>query len=242
MENWQDQGIVLSVRRHGENGAVVGILTQERGRYAGYVRGAQGSKMRGSLEVGNVVDARWQSRDSDGLGAYALELVRNPSVHVMDDPLRLAALQAACALCDAAMPEREAHPGLYNGSLALFDALQTEVWGAAYVMWEIAFLRELGFSLDLTRCAGGGAGDLGYVSPKTGRAVSFEAGEAYKDKLLPLPGFLAPEGGDIDDSAVVEALCMTGYFLEHWAFTHHSHGVPEARLRLGERFVKHESV
>ena len=239
MELWQDQGIVLSVRKHGENGAVVGLLTLEHGRYAGYVRGAQGSRMRGVLEVGNVVDARWQSRDSDNLGSFTVELVKNPSVHVMDDPLRLGALQAVCALCDAAVPEREGHAGLYYGSLALFDALQTDVWAAAYVLWEIAFLRELGFALDLTTCAGGGSGALSYVSPKTGRAVSMQAGEAYKDKLLPLPAFLTPDGGNMGENDVRQALEMTGYFLEHWAFAHHSRGIPEARLRFAERFVRY---
>lgn len=234
MEQWEDQGIVLSVRRHGENGAVVGLLTLEHGRYSGYVRGGQGSRMRGTLELGNIVDARWQSRDSDSLGGYNLELVRNASVHVLDDPQRLAALQSVCGLCEAAMPEREVHSGLYHGSLALFDALRTEMWAAAYVMWEIAFLRELGFSLDLSACAGGGDGPLGYVSPKTGRAVSFEAGEAYKDKLLPLPGFLVGQGG-VDDVAVAEALAMTGYFLEHWAFAQASGGMPEARRVFMER-------
>jgi DNA repair protein RecO (recombination protein O) len=239
MEQWQDQGIVLSVRRHGENGAVVALLSENYGRHAGYVRGAFSSKMRGTLEIGNRVDARWQSRVSDGLGGYVLELQHNYAARIMDDPIKLAALQSACALCDAALPEREAHVGLFYGSLALFDALESDVWGAAYVMWEVAFLRELGFSLDLTKCAGGGEGELIYVSPKTGRAVSAEAGAPYKDKMLALPGFLAPQGGEPDAQAVQVGLEMTGYFLEHWAFVHHSQGIPEARLRFAERFARY---
>ena len=239
MEQWQDQGIVLSVRGHGENGAIVSLLTEVQGRHAGYVRGARGSKMRGSLEVGNIVDANWQSRTDDGLGTYTLELSKNTTAHFMQDPVRLSALQSACALCEAALPEREKHEGLFHGLQALFATLESDIWGAAYVMWEIAFLKELGFSLDLTQCAGGGdAATLEYVSPKTGRAVSKAEGAPYKEKLLPLADFLKPQGGASDDWNVYKGLQMSAHFLEHWVFNHHSRGIPAPRLLFAERFAK----
>ena len=239
MEQWQDQGIVLSARAHGENGAIVSILTEGQGRCVGYVRGAQGTKMRGSLEVGNVVDVNWQSRSEDGLGSFKIELSKATVAHFMRDPVKLAALQSACGLCDAALPERESHPGLFHGLGALFDTLDSEIWGASYVMWEIALLKELGFSLDLTRCASGGDDqDLIYVSPKTGKAVSKSAGAPYKGKLLPLPVFLKPGGGGMEPRDVFDGLLMVGYFLEHWVFAHHSRGVPDARLIFAQRFAK----
>ena len=236
MENWQDQAIVLSVRSHGENGAIVALLTENTGRQAGYVRGATSSKMRGTLEQGNCVDARWQARNSDSLGSLTLELSANPAARFMQDPLKLAALQSACALCDTALPEREGHAGLFHGLQALFETLESEVWGPAYIMWEIALLKELGFSLDLSTCAGrGDPATLAYVSPKTGRAVSAEQGEPYKDKLLPLPDFLKPGGSNMEESEIIKGLTMTGYFLEHWVFNHHTRGIPEARLRFFSR-------
>lgn len=237
MERWQDQGIVLSARGHGENGAIVSLLTEGHGRHAGYVRGVHSTKGRGTLEPGNLVDVEWQSRVSDQLGSFQLELSKNPAAHFIADPLKLGALQSACALCDAALPEREGHPGLFHGLQSLFDALDSDVWAAAYVMWEIAFLRELGFSLDLSKCAAGGdATELIYVSPKTGRAVSAAAGQIYKERLLALPGFLSPTGGSGDDEEVFEGLKLTAYFLEHWVFVHHTQGLPEARERFQLRF------
>jgi DNA repair protein RecO (recombination protein O) len=240
MERWQDQGIVLAVRPHGENGGVVSLLTETQGRHAGYVRGAHSSKMRGTLEAGNLVDVSWQARTADDLGTMMLELVRSPAAHIMQDPLKLAALQSACALCDSALPEREGHPGLFHGLNALFETLQTDVWGPAYVMWEIAFLKELGFSLDFSKCAGGGSAEnLAYVSPKTGRAVSLEAGGPYKEKLLHLPAFLKPGSGSMEERDVLIGLDMTAHFLEHWAYAHHTQGIPEARLRFATRFAKY---
>ncbi len=239
MEQWQDQAVILSVRPHGESGAVVSVLTSEYGRRAGYVRGAFSKKNRGTLEIGNVVDANWQARNTESLGALSVELVRATAARVMHDALKLAALQSACALCDQALPDNEGGKGVYQGFLALLDIFDGDVWEAGYVMWEIALLKELGFSLDLTRCAGGGDNKaLSYVSPKTGRAVSFGAGAPYKDKLLPLPQFLTPDGGEVNLENVVQGISMTQYFFEHWVFAHHNRGLPEARHRLGLRFAE----
>jgi DNA repair protein RecO (recombination protein O) len=245
MEQWKDQGIVLSVRKHGESGAIVSLLTEEHGRHAGYVRGATSSRMRGMLEPGTLVGAEWQARIADNLGSFVLEQEKQIAYMLMDDPLRLAALLSACQLCDEVLPEREVHPGIFHGLLALFDAINSDDWSAVYVMWEVALLRELGFSLDLSRCvAGGNSSDLIYVSPKSGGAVSREAGELYKEKLLPLPLFLQPVKGPATEYEILNGLKMTGYFLEHWVFAHHNRGVPENRLRflsLYEREYMEES-
>ena len=239
MEYWRDQGIVLSARAHGENGAVVSLLTEGCGRHAGYVHGGQGSAKRAMLQPGVSVGAEWSSRLSENMGTYKLEQDGAPDAGILLDPLKLGALMSACALCDSALPERESHPALFYGLQALIAALDGEHWAPAYVMWEIAFLKELGFALDLTRCAGGGdPATLTHVSPKSGRAVSAAQAAPYKEKLLDLPHFLRPSGGGGEGEDILTGLKMTGYFLEHWAFNHHTKGVPEPRLRFQERFEK----
>lgn len=235
MDNWRDHGIVLSARAHGENGAVVSLLTEEHGRHAGYVRGAGGTKLRGVVQPGNLVDVTWSSRVSDQLGFFALEPERAITGPLLGDPLRLAALISACSLTDAGLPEREGHAGLFHGLLALLDMLGGDAWGPAYIMWEIAFMRELGFGLDLAKCAGGGdPATIAWVSPKTGRGVSEEQGLPYKDKLLPLPDFLKPGGSAMDEAEVLKGMKMNAYFLEHWVFVH-GKAMPEARVRFQER-------
>ncbi|MCI5060054.1 MAG: DNA repair protein RecO [Alphaproteobacteria bacterium] len=241
MEQWNDQAIILNTRAHGESGAVVSLLSENHGRHAGYVHGGQSSKKRAFLQPGGQVSATWNARTSESLGNFALEQERGLAPEILENSLRLAALLSACALCDAALPEREAHPGLYHGTLALIDVLMAEHWEAAYVMWEIALLRELGFHLELDKCAGGGdPKTLTHVSPKSGRAVSLEKAEPYQDKLLILPDFLRPQemrGSDTDlQNDILNGLKMTAHFLEHWAFIHHTHGIPEARVRLQEKF------
>jgi DNA repair protein RecO (recombination protein O) len=233
--DWEDEAIVLAVRRHGENGAVASLLTRTHGRHPGLVHGAAGKANRGVLQPGNQVRAWWRARLSEQLGTLRCELVQAHAASVMDDPARLAALTAACAMGEAALPERQPHPAAHAALLALLDALPAESWPSVYVHWELALLRDLGFGLDLTSCAATGVNDgLAYVSPKSGRAVSLVAGQPYRDKLLVLPRFLA-EGGEGDRQAVLDGLKLTGFFLDRHVFLPHRHELPAARARLVER-------
>ncbi|HYG90251.1 MAG TPA: DNA repair protein RecO [Azospirillum sp.] len=238
---WTDQGIVLSGRPHGEAAAIVTLLTREHGRHAGLVMGGRSKSQRGHIEPGTVVAARWRGRLAEHLGNYVLEPVRGYAAGVLDDPPRLAALTAACALVEAALPEHEPHSALYDGLCALLEVLDiAPAWAEAYVRWEVGLLAELGFGLDLERCAVtgtvGGVNDyLAFVSPRTGRAVSVSAGEPYRDRLLPLPGFLIGRGvGGTEE--VAAGLRLTGYFLERHLL---NAPLPPARERLVERVVRH---
>lgn len=236
MNNWEENGIVLSTRAHGENGLIVILLTETQGRVVGYVPGGQSRSKRQGLEAGASVYARYSARVMDQMGTFTLEPVRQVAGLIMDDGVKLAALLSACALCDSSLPEREAHPALYHGFAALMQQLTGDLWGPAYVAWEVALMKELGFALDFTRCAAGGdATDLQYMSPKSGVAVSYEHGILYRTKLLPLPHFFRPHP-DLDELGgmgdVITGLKLTGYFLEHWVYNHHRGGVPEPRLQL----------
>jgi DNA repair protein RecO (recombination protein O) len=100
-------------------------------------------------------------------------------------------------------------------------------------------LSSLGFGLDLAQCAVTGATEgLAYVSPKTGRAVTAEAGKLHKDKLLPLPAFLIQPHDRPQHTDLVAGLRLTGYFLDRHVFAHAPRpGASEARARLIERLV-----
>lgn len=235
MLEWQDSGIILSVRGHGETGGLVSILTRDHGRAMGYVYGATSTKMRGVLEPGNLVSIDWKAKSHDQLGTFTLELEKSIAADVMDDAAKLTAMQAACVLADKTMPEREKHTGMYEGTKALMGSFATDIWAPTYIYWELGLLRELGFGLDLSKCAATGAVDnLIYVSPKSGCAVSAAAGEIYKEKLLAMPAFLRGEG--FEESDILNGLKLTGHFLLHRVFSQSNANLPESRLRLEEKF------
>jgi DNA repair protein RecO (recombination protein O) len=233
---WRDAGFVLSARRHGESGLIVELLTAERGRHAGLVRGGQSPRRRALFQPGNAVTALWRGRLAEHLGTLECELTEAHAARLLDDPDRLAALNAATALLVAALPEREPHPDLYTAFAALLGILDSaSPCGAAYVAWECDLLAGLGFGLDLARCAVTGTNqDLAYVSPRTGRAVSRDSGAPYHDKLLPLPGFLWREM-QAEPADIVAGLIMTRHFLLHHVLQPQGGRLPEARERLHER-------
>lgn len=231
---WTDDAIVLSARPYGEGSAVLTLMTRAHGRHAGLIRG---QKVRQSMQPGVKVVATWRGRLEEHLGTFAIEVDDSRSASlVYDDPLRLAALAGACALVEAAAPERAPMPEVFEGLSTLLDLLPEPVWDAVYVRWELGLLGALGFHLSLEHCAATGANDhLAYVSPRTGRAVSLSAGEPYRDKLLPLPAFLIGRG-DADPDAVHDGLTLTGYFLDRGLFAQTHSEVPAARQRFVDRY------
>ena len=236
MIEWRDSAFVLAARRHGESAQIVELLTRAHGRHLGLVRGGQTPKGRGVLQPGNEVAASWRGRLSEHLGALVLEPVRAHAAALLDDPLRLAGLAAAAALLSATLPEREPHGDVFAGFAALIAAFDSAPdWPARYVAWERDLLAALGFGLDLSRCAATGAtADLAYVSPRTGRAVSREAGLPYHDKLLALPAFLwrAAPAAKAD---LAQGLELTGYFLLRHLLLPQRRPLPPARERLISR-------
>lgn len=252
---WSDDAILLSTRKFGENKAVARVFARNHGVYGGVVRGATSKTLRGILQAGNAVSVTWNARLSEQMGAFKVEPAKPFAAFVMMDKRKLAALTSACALLEAALPERHPYPKLY---MAFYDFLQhmaeRDDWQETYIRLELAILAESGFGLDLTRCAATGTTEnLMYVSPKSGRAVSESAGEPYKEKLLRLPKILWRDSKNREhriDQDPAQSLCdsqdwrdgltLTGYFLEHWLIEPHGKKLPAARRRLCEMLKETE--
>lgn len=234
--HWSDEGLILSVKPHGETAAVAELFTRAHGRHMALVHGGRSRRLRPVLQTGNHVDATWKARLSEQLGHATLELRRGFAAAALDDPLALTGLTTLCAM-SRLLPERDPHPNLYEITLFVLGFLDdASVWPALYVRWELALLSELGFGLDLASCAATGGNDaLIYVSPRTGRAVSASAGEPYKDRLLALPGFLVSSRQAVATSGDIAAgLDLTGHFLETRALAPRDMAMPEPRRRLAE--------
>lgn len=237
---FEDDAYVLAARAHGESGAVVEALTLSHGRFAAHVAGGASRRIKPFLQPGARVIWRYRSRMSEQLGSASLEPVGEGPAALFDDPLALAGLAAAAAVTAGALPEREPHPGAFNAFEALTGALiHPDIWPAVYVRFEAGLLQELGFGLDLSSCAATGAvDDLIYVSPRTGRAVSREAGEPYKDRLLALPPFLLSSQGGLAPGDVKLGLDITGHFLESAVFAVFNRPLPPARHWLVDRLTE----
>lgn len=238
---WVGEGIVLSARPHGENAAIVEVLTAVHGRHAGVVRGGSGRRLSPVLQPGSTLHLTWRARLDAHIGHFTVEPLRNRVAGLLADPERLAALNALCALAVFALPEREPQPRLYAATIELLDLLANgEPWFGAYLGWERMLLEETGYGLDLSSCAVTGATEgLAYVSPRSGRAVTLAGAGEWASRLLPLPPLLIdPEttGPDLRAQMGV-GLRVLGHFLtDVLAPALGERPLPEARMRLAARF------
>ena len=235
----------LSGRPHGETSVIADIFTRDHGRTLGLVKGGRSRRLRPLLQTANALRVDWRARLDAQLGVYTVELSDAVAARIMDEPLALAGALSLAALLQM-LPERDPHPRLFEAMANCIREAGTAGFPAAVVRFELRYLDELGFGLELSRCAATGREDgLAFVSPRSGQAVSREAGAPYRDKLLPLPEFLV-SGGNASPGDVVEGLRTTGYFLEthvlsergrqplrvRWEFIRMLRGAPAPRREL----------
>ncbi|MGK6356370.1 DNA repair protein RecO [Sphingomonas sp. DT-207] len=235
------EAIVLSVRQHGEHGAVVRALTESDGVQPGYVRGGHSRTLRPVLQPSNLVLGEWRARTEEQLAGLTVELIHSRAP-LFGEPLPAAALQWATALTAATLPDAQPYPRLHaalDGLLAAIEAAPAaRGWAVALVRYELLLLAELGFGLDLERCAVTESGDdLAYVSPKSGIAVSRAGALGYEARLLPLPAFLTL-GGAAEWDDILGGLRLTGHFLERDLLIGKGAELLAARARLVDRLKR----
>lgn len=234
---WTDHAIVLSTRKHGENSVIANVLTREHGRHAGLVRGGAGKRLSPLLQPGNLLRVEWKGRLDEHLGTFQVEMEESYSAKAMTNRDMLIKLNLVCAMCESCLPERQHIDGLFGSTLLLFSILEeSRLWPEVYQNWELGLLNELGYGLDLTACAATGqTGDLIYISPKSGKAISRDAGEPYKNKLFPLPYHLLVDEVMPTKNDLLATLKITEHFIERFILTPVGKKIPSARQRFIDR-------
>ncbi len=230
---WTDEGIVLGVRRHGETSAIVELLTRSHGRHLGLVRGGAGSRKRPLLQPGNTVSAVWRARLDEHLGTYALECTRMRAANLLGASHATYGVTHLAALARL-LPERDPHEDIFEMLERTLDDFDGAGEAAIHLIrFELAMLTELGFGLDLSTCAATGTTtDLIYVSPKSGGAVSRQAGEPWCDRLLRLPPFLREDDDGRNgwsEQDLLDGFELTGRFLLRHVLEPRGQGHSDAR-------------
>lgn len=229
---WTDEGIVLGSRRHGEASAILELMTRDHGRHLGLVRGGAGSRLRPVLQAGNTVAVSWRARLDEHLGNFSVEGVALRAGALLPASHAVYGLTHLAALCRL-LPERDPHPLLHAAIEAMLeDMLELKATAIRMARFELQLLAELGFGLDLDRCAATGVSiDLAYVSPRSGRAVSRTAGAPWHDRLLRLPDFLKSEEASTEPSLgeVEDGFRLTGFFLTRHVLEPRGEKLPVSR-------------
>ncbi len=233
---WQDQGVLLIVRRHGEGSAIIEVLTEAHGRHAGLVRGGGSRKSAALLQPGNLLAITWKARLEDQLGSFSVELKHSHSVDLLSSRLKLYGFNALSAMLTRYLPEREPNPAIFSAILDLLKRFNTdENWQHRYCLLELELLNALGYGIELNQCAVTGQHhDLTHVSPKSGHAVSRATALGWEHKLLSFPSFLQAKNlTTISSEEFRQSLKLSGYFFEKHVPINPPK-LPEARLRFAD--------
>lgn len=224
-----DSGIIISIKSYSENSAIVKIFSQNHGIYCGFVNAPKSKKNQAVFQIGNLISFEWRCRNEEGLGNfYYTDLIKSFAAKIIFDRLKLSCCSSLFSIIESCFLERENHHNLFtkihNFLLKISqDNISKTSFLTDYIKLELKILKTLGYGIDLSSCAvTDSTDDLVFVSPKSARAVSFEAGKAYESRLLKLPQFLLAENDNmpinIEDSHLHEGLKLSGYFLEKYVF------------------------
>lgn len=236
---WESNGLILNFSKYNEKSYILEIFTEEHGKHKGIIRGLHSKNKRSIIEPGNEVFATWSGRLETHLGNYNVEPIKLWSSHVLQFKDKLSAISSICSLISLTMAERQPNPIIYFSSKKLIEivASKREDWISEYVFWEMQLLSEIGYGLDLERCAvTSKSSDLVYVSPSSGRAVTNEGAGDFRNKLLPLPKFMTDFKANYDNDDIYNALNLTEFFFKKRFFLPNNLNFPQSRNRLKELF------
>ncbi len=231
-----DEGYIIKVLKYGENSLILTVLSQTRGKITGFVKGGVSKKKLGVFQPGNKISFNAYARLDENMPQLkGVELLRSNVVQLLGNPEKLAVLRAFCALFDATLVENEPLEGLWQNLLRFLDNMADQAWLENYSLLEFRLLYFLGVGLDLGTCAVTGCIDnLAFVSPKSGKAVSYEAGLAYKDRLFQYPHFALNRNIKPTFEDVCNLLNMNAFFLKKNFFDAHDLQFPLSRANLQE--------
>ncbi|SCV65637.1 DNA repair protein RecO [Anaplasma phagocytophilum] len=215
---WQDHGMIVSMTPYGDTRSILSVFTRNHGICNAMIRL---NKKKQSLQIGDRVCVTWRARLANNLGYFnSCEIISSAFYAYFQDHSKLLCLSSVTSTIYKSVPTNDAHPVLYDYLIEFAEAAECGGhWYNEYLKLELEILSQLGFALDLSRCAVYHCEDnLLYISPKTGRAISERAGVSYRHLLFPLPQILRDlhNGTHTEQCSRKEfLLCLQilGYFL-----------------------------
>ena len=175
------------------------LMTHAHGRHLGLVRGGALLPLPTRPPSRELVQVVWRARLDEQLGTYPVE---RTNLRAAQAPGALLSRSTDCrfsgalsAFCRSVIPILPCSRSL---AVSSSDALHMRnLRPRSSSVSSSQSYPCLGVGLDSCRPAPrqGYAQDLLYVSPRTGRAVSAAAGEAWQDRLLTLPAFMSEGQG-----------------------------------------------
>ena len=207
-----DLGFFLGNKKYGENSMIVYILSKNNGLIKSFSKYSK--KKRLSFRILDEVNFTWQSKQKDSLGYTNFDL--EASIKQDDTFISSLIKSSASELCIKFLPLWQQNFEIYKDLQRLIDSLdkKIELIIFNYVWWEIFFLKNTGYGINLEKCSVSGSKEkLYYLSPNSGNSVTYSVGYKYRNKLFKLPYCLKEKAVSNNFVDYIDALKITTYFL-----------------------------
>jgi DNA repair protein RecO (recombination protein O) len=190
-------GILVSVRKFGNNDIITSFLTEKFGVINGLIKGGQSKKSKGIYQIGSLFNVEWVGRFEYQLGTIIPNLIQQYYVFILGNHVNLELMSCMCNMLHELVIGEEKAAEIYRHTLLMIknmcdDSLSKKEVLKKYLLFEKNLMGYLGFGFELDKCNVTGTteiGELKYISPTTAKAVSNMGAIGYENKLLRMPEF-----------------------------------------------------
>ena len=233
-----DHGIIVSKRYYSESSVIVSIFSESHGIVRGLIKGALKSKTKHTLQLGNLVKFNKRSRLQEHLGYINIELLKSNLLNIMNSKIKLLITNTICLYLSDFLQENIPLKSFYSCTAKVLLEKINKDYYKYYILWELQLLANIGFGLDLQKCAvTNSTTNLYYISPKTGKVVTKEVGDPYKDKLFKVPDFIINDNLTYTMKDIYDMLNITQYFLNRFV-NEYGKSIPKQREMIVNKVLQ----
>ena len=149
--NREDNCYLLSKRKFRENGNIINIFTEKKGKIDGIVYGGNSRKIRNYLQISNKLFVIHASKNENKIGYFKTELIKPVSPLYFNDKERTSALISICSLLSILLPEGQPNKKIYNSFENLINSINLDDWIILYIFFELNLIKDLGYDTNLNQ-------------------------------------------------------------------------------------------
>ena len=207
----KDIGLVLDKKHYRENKLIVELYTKSNG----VCRVLVNKKIR-IYQKADLVEVCFRTQPNRFLNFAKIDVTKSFLSYIISDHTKVLLASLITSIILSFLKVEKDHD-LFDIIVSYLRSLVKKVSVLEYIDLELLILSSAGYRLSMDRCAATNSKqNLFFVSPKTARAVSYEAARGYENKLLKLPQFILEKSEPLNSEDIKDAFNLTGYFFRRY--------------------------
>ena len=148
---WDDKGFLISKFKYNENSVIADFFTLKYGRCSGIIFGATSNKIRGYLQIGNLFQLNFNSKNENKIGSFKVEIIDPITPFFFNNRKKLHCITAAMSMIKLLTAENQKNYKIFELINEIFTLLKNDNWIKNYILWELNLLKLVGYDLELKK-------------------------------------------------------------------------------------------